>query len=128
MKVNTMLKVTSILYIIFAAIEAVVIILAVAGGALLGSIVGHAATGTIVLGIMMIPSAISVVLEMMAGINGVRGEHLFSCIGLGGTILALGIISLILSMINGSSVIGALLNIALSILYLIGASNQRDNA
>ena len=145
---SKMLKVCGIITIIFGAISIVASILAVVGAGAGASYVAETgelgqeallATG-IILEVVIAAAVLSLVgsvIELIAGILGVKNwnkpEKATICVVFGIIVLALTVISLILSAVGGgtssaSIVISVICGLALPVLYLIGAIQLKKQA
>ena len=117
-----LLKVVGILFIIFGAISIIVALLGIAGGLALSAISGILGA-TLIVGTII--ACLGGIMEFIAGIYGVRNcdkpEKATTCVVLGIIILVLSVISLIVSSFSWTS----LFSIALPILYLIGAFQNK---
>ena len=123
-----LLKVTGILFVIFAGISLIGAIIMVAGGAILGAAVGGGAgaalAGVIILAVVL--AFLLAILELIAGIFGIKNcdkpEKSTVCIVFGAIILALTIINIIASGFLWTSLFG----IVLPILYFVGAIMNKN--
>lgn len=127
-KPNTLWKVVSILYIIFETISAVVIILGFIGaGALIGAVAGNVEAGVGIAALLSIFGLVSVALGIAAGVIGLKANvnagKIFAII-----LVALAVIVLINSVVQGEGVVSAIIDLILPILYALGVNKQiKDN-
>lgn len=127
---NTMLKVVSILFIVFSSIVFLLVLmpLLITGGALGSVLIGFGAGG---LGILLIGalllSCAGTVVEFIAGILGVRKMYSpKSCLTLGIIIIALIVVSTILQIATSGTTnwISTLIGLVLPILYIVASQKQ----
>ena len=118
-KPNTLLKVVSILYIVFSIISGVLILLSFLGlGALVGGVAGSVGAGMGIALVLALFSLIGVVLGLIAGLVGLKAENLPLCKGLAITLVVLAAISLISNLFSGNNISSSLVGLVLPILYL----------
>ena len=118
-KPNTLLKVTSILYIIFSIISGIVVIVGSLGiGALLG--------GIAMASFFMVLSLISVVLGLIAGFAGLKAENLKLCKTLGIVLIVLAAIGVVSNLSDGEDIVSALVGLILPILYTVGVLKENN--
>lgn len=135
MKGSALLKVTSIIMIIFAGFSVIGSILILAGGGLLAGMddlgIGGDALGAIVM-IAGIIALISSGFQLVVGIIGVtrckNPEGAKLCFILGLIILILGAITIIVNLVSGTFSILNLLSLVLPGLYTYGAYQLKSNA
>lgn len=134
---SKMLKVCSILMIIGAALALVMAIVGFMGlGAIMGAAAGSFAAGFGVAAILMGIASLGAVLQLIAGIMGVKNwdkpQKATGCIVMGIVILVINIISQVGSLMSsqstGSEVFGIILGLVLPILYLVGAFQLKNQA
>lgn len=127
---KTLLKVVSILFIIFGAILTVISLLAVIGSAALSSMGDE--LGTAFGGILMMMSIILLidgVLELVLGIVGIKNvgdpakASYFVAVGI--ILCVLSLIPLVISIINGGFDFTSLIGFVLPILYIVGGSMNK---
>ena len=119
-KPNTLLKVTSILYIIFSIISGIVVIVGSLGiGALLGGVAGNIGAGIAMASFFMVLSLISVVLGLIAGFAGLKAENLKLCKTLGIVLIVLAAIGVVSNLSDGEDIVSALVGLILPILKKI---------
>lgn len=124
-KPNTLLKVVSILYIIFSILSGIIVILGSLGiGSLLGSAAGDVAAGLAMTMFFAAISLVGVVLGLMAGINGIKAQNLKLCKTLGIILIVFAVLSAIGSILNKGGIVSALIGLVLPILYTIGVSKE----
>lgn len=128
-KPNGLLKVVSILMIVFSSIAIVLCLLAsVLGGAVLGAATENVGIGLAVGGIMTVLLIGGCVLELVAGILGVKGAYT-GCKVLGVILLIIGIIGAVSGLISAhnlgdsmiSAAVSAVASLILPVLYVCGA-------
>lgn len=132
-KGRMMLKVTGILLIVFGGIAAVIGLLAIIGGGVLGSALGSVSGvegGAAIGGLAMIGGIVillSAAFELVTGILGVaysdKPQKAVVCMVLGIIMLVFQAISLIS---NGFS-FGLVIGVALAVIYLIGAVQNKKS-
>lgn len=121
-RASTLLKVTSILFIIFGAYVCIAALVLLFGGAVLLS-AGMGGAGALVILATLISCA-GGVLELVAGIMGVIGKKIETCRILAIIILAICAINLIFAIAGGSFGISTLIGLVLPILYFIGVQQS----
>ena len=126
-KPNTLLKVVSILYIVFSIISALVIVVGTLGiGALLGSAAGDIGAGIAMASFFMVLSLVSVILGVIAGIAGLKAENLKLCKTLAIILLVLAALSAISNLADGESIVSSLVGLILPILYTDGVFKENN--
>ena len=118
-KVPVLLKVMSILNIVLGAVGCLGGLLALLGGTVAGVAVG---------GILVIATLISCVngiLMLVAGIQGLR-FRLDASFKLGVVILVLAVLSLLVSLGSGGSLVTGLVGLAIPILFLVGVKQAQE--
>ncbi|RZT00504.1 hypothetical protein [Cuneatibacter caecimuris] len=125
MKVNGLLKVTGILYILNGALGIVSLLAGLAFGGILGAAAGDVSAGVGLMILLMISTIISILLSFLAGINGVRGRNLKLCLAMGIVLLILGAFSLIVNAASRDSITASMISMIISILYIFGVARQR---
>lgn len=122
-----LLKVTGILFVIFAGITLLFGLIGLIGSVALGAALGGA-SGAVLAGALILALVIALVvavLELIAGIFGIKNcdkpEKSTTCIVFGTIILVLSVISMISSITSGQFQWTSIFGIALPILYFIGA-------
>lgn len=132
---SKMLKVTGILMIIGGALSLIIALVAIVGLAAAASLAGGM-VGVVVL-LAVVASIVAIVgggIELAAGILGVKNWNQPAkaqpCIVLGAIIIALSVVSNILSISSGSefNLFTLLLGLVLPVLYLIGAVQLKNMA
>lgn len=124
---NALLKVVSILYIIFSSISIVVIVMGSLGiGALLGGLAGNVGAGLSVAFVFAAISLIGAILGLVAGISGVKAKNLKICKILAIILIVLAAISFINNLVGGKNILSALIGIVLPVLYTIGVFKEPD--
>ncbi len=127
MQGSKFLKVTGILMIVFGAIALVVAIIAFAGIGVLAAMGASSALLTV----SVIIALVGAVLELVAGIIGVKNwnklEKAGTCIAWGIIVIALCIISNILTVVGGGefSIVNLLTGLVIPVLYLIGGIQNK---
>ena len=127
MQGSKFLKVTGILMIVFGAIALVVAIIAFAGIGVLAAMGASSALLTVSVIIALAGAA----LELVAGIIGVKNwnklEKAGTCIAWGIIVIALCIISNILTVVGGGefSIVNLLTGLVIPVLYLIGGIQNK---
>lgn len=128
-----LLKTVSILFIIFGAIATILSIIGLAGSAALASMggeVGAAVGGLLIIAVIF--ALIVSVLELVLGIVGLKKAadptkaQFFITTGI--ILVALGLISLIIGIVNGGFSVTSLIGFVLPILYIIGGSQNKKAA
>ena len=123
-KPNTLLKVVSILYIVFNIIGGILVIAGSLGlGALIGGAAGSVGAGVALASFFMIFSLISVVLGLV-GFAGLKAENLGLCKILGIILIVLAAISTISNLADGESIISSLIGLILPVLYTVGVFKE----
>ena len=126
-KPNTLLKVTSILYIIFSIISGIVVIVGSLGiGALLGGVAGNIGAGIAMASFFMVLSLISGVLGLIAGFAGLKAENLKLCKTLGIVLIVLAAIGVVSNLSDGEDIVSALVGLILPILYTVGVLKENN--
>ncbi|MEG0914263.1 MAG: hypothetical protein RSG57_00745 [Christensenellaceae bacterium] len=117
-KSSVLLKVVSILFIIFGAIALIITI----AGMVLGGMVAAIGAGILAVAmiIVLILALLEALLMLFAGILGVKGDKIKACTVMSIIILALSIISLIMGIVQGGFQWTSLISIILPVLYFIG--------
>lgn len=124
-KPNTLLKVVSILYIVFNIIGGILIIAGSLGlGALIGGAAGSVGAGVALASFFMIFSLISVILGLVAGFAGLKAENLGLCKILGIILIVLAAISTISNLADGEGIISSLISLILPVLYTVGVFKE----
>lgn len=124
-KPNTLLKVVSILYIVFNIIGGILVIAGSLGlGALIGGAAGNVGAGVALASFFMIFSLISVILGLVAGFAGLKAENLGLCKILGIILIVLAAISTISNLADGEGIISSLIGLILPILYTVGVFKE----
>ena len=124
-KPNTLLKVVSIIYIVVAALGIVLgLLVAVLGGAVLGSAAESAGFGLAVGGIMGVLMVGGSVYNLVAGILGVKGKFT-GCKVMGIIALVFAVISAVVSLFTTTdlsrAILPAVAALVLPVLYVCGA-------
>lgn len=131
---STMLKVSSIILLVFGTITAVMLVLAIGGISMIGALGGT--TGVLIVGSLMfllsIFSIIMVVIEITAAIFGIKASggngNPSLCKTLGTILLVIEIINTVVQIftgqLDGSTLASVAINLALIICYLKGASDM----
>ncbi len=125
-KRSTLLKVVSIIMIIFSAIALIIGIVGALGASMLGTAlsevgvetaaaVSGALTGIVVFGIVL------AVIELVCGILGVASKNKKLLTILGCVLIILAVVSLIMNIVAGSFSAMSLVSLILPILYFLGA-------
>ncbi len=125
-KRSTLLKVVSIIMIIFSAIALIIGIVGALGASMLGAAlsevggetaaaVSGALTGIVVFGIVL------AVIELVCGILGVASKNKKLLTILGCVLIILAVVSLIMNIVAGSFSAMSLVSLILPILYFLGA-------
>lgn len=124
-KPNALLKVVSILYIVFSIISAIVILVGSAGiGALLGGAAGDVGAGLTMAMFFAAISLISVIIGLVAGISGLKAENLKRCNTMAIILVVLAVLSFISSLSNGDSLLTAVIGLILPVLYMVGVRKE----
>lgn len=131
---STMLKISSIILLVFGTITAVMLVLAIGGISMIGALGGT--TGALIAGsiafLLSIFSVIMVVLEISAAVFGIKtaggNGNPALCKTLGTILLVIEIagaaIELFTGQLDGSTLLSTAVNLALIICYLKGASDM----
>ena len=130
MQGSKFLKVTGILMIVFGALALVLAIVAIAGISVLAAL----GASSNMLTISFIVAFVGAVLELVAGIIGVKNwnklEKADTCIAWGIIVIALCIISNVLTVVGGGdfSFVNLVTGLVIPVLYLIGGiQNKKAN-
>ena len=111
-KPNTLLKVVSILYIIFSIISGIIIIVGSLGiGALLGGVAGNVGAGMAMAALFMVLSLVSVVLGLIAGFAGLKAENLKLCKTLAIVLLVLAALGVVSNLADGENTVSTLISL-----------------
>lgn len=122
---NTLLKVVSILYIIFNIIGGIMVVAGSLGlGALIGGAAGSVGAGVALTAFFMVFSLISIILGLIAGFAGLKAENLRLCKTLGIILIVLAAISTINNLADGESIISSLIGLILPVLYTVGVFKE----
>ena len=130
-KVPVLLKVMSILNIVLGAVGCLGGLLALLGSLLIGVTaggLGGTVAGVAVGGILVIATLISCVngiLMLVAGIQGLR-FRLDASFKLGVVILVLAVLSLLVSLGSGGSLVTGLIGLVIPILFLVGVKQAQE--
>ncbi len=135
MKESQLLRITGIIMIIGGAASILMGILGIAGGALVSASAGAEFTG----GLVILASVFTIVagaVELVAGILGAKNwqnpAKAQSCLVLGIILIALSLISNILSIVmsgfTASMLFGILIGLVLPVLYVVGAMQLKKAA
>ena len=127
-KPNTLLKVVSIIYIVVEILAAITgIITALGAGLLLGFGFSSSGFGIGMGALILLFTAATVALGLIAGILGLKANNLKACKVFGIILIVLAAIDFLSAMVSGGS--GFLMDAAqlvLPILYLVGVSKEID--
>lgn len=126
-KPNTLLKVVSILYIIFSIISGIIIIVGSLGiGALLGGVAGDVGADMAMAALFMVLSLVSVVLGLIAGFAGLKAENLKLCKTLAIVLLVLAALGVVSNLADGENTVSTLISLVLPILYTVGVFKENN--
>ena len=126
-KPNTLLKVVSILYIIFSIISGIIIIVGSLGiGALLGGVAGNVGAGMAMAALFMVLSLVSVVLGLIAGFAALKAENLKLCKTLAIVLLVLAALGVVSNLADGENTVSTLISLVLPILYTVGVFKENN--
>lgn len=124
-KPNTLLKVVSILYIVFCSISGLLSLVSYLGiGALLGAVGGSVSAGVGIALFIAVFSLIRVILGIVAGIAGVKAQDLSLCKVLAIILVVLAAISFFSALSQGENIFSSLVGLALPVLYTVGVYQQ----
>lgn len=128
---KTLLKVVSILFIVFGAIATIFSIIAIAGAAMLASVaeeLGGAAVGGLLI-VAAIYALVLSVLDIVIGILGVsrsgKVEKAKFFINMGVLLCALAAVSMVLGIVNGGFQVISLIGFVLPVLFIIGGLQNK---
>lgn len=123
---KTMLKVVSILMLIFSSIALIVLIISLAGSVVIASY--NFGIGFILI-LALIISFASVIFEFIAAIIGLKfcgtPEKAGTLYGIGIALIVIAAVNIILNICSDSFSVGNLIGLVLPILYTIGASQNK---
>ncbi len=120
---STLLKIMSIVFIVFGIIVLIAGIITATGGALVAGI------GAGILGAIVILAALLSIMEgllfLLCGVFGIRGSRLGACFVMAVIILIAQVAGFIMGMASGAPNYLGIVGIVLTILYLIGVKQSQ---